>query len=154
MVAAAAVGALVWSVRRRRPGIAVYVGLALFACLAGYLYGATPWVIGKAMAFSSPALLTAALAGGGLLFMWRRVAGTLVLVALAGGGLWCNALAYHDVTLAPAAEALDGVDRDGHGGVGGEGLGHGAAHGQLAAGVVVDHGTGAVHDGAGGLVAG
>ena len=32
-----------------------------------------------------------------------RVPGALVIAALAGGVLWSNALAYHDVTLAPRA---------------------------------------------------
>ncbi len=97
----AAAGALFVCIRRRRFGIPFYVGVALLGCAIVYAAGGTPWVIGKAMALSSPALLTAALAGGGLLFAWRRAAGTLVIVALAGGVLWSNALAYHDVTLAP-----------------------------------------------------
>ena len=61
VVAAAAVGALAWSLRRRRPGVALYVGLALFGCTAGYLYGATPWVNGKTLAISSPAVPLAAM---------------------------------------------------------------------------------------------
>jgi hypothetical protein len=97
----AAAGALFVSIRRHRFGIPFYVGVALVGCAVVYLSGGTPWVTAKALALSSPALLTAALAGGGLLFVWRRVAGTLVILALAGGVLWSNALAYHDVTLAP-----------------------------------------------------
>jgi len=100
---AAAGGALFVAIRRRRYGIPFYVGVALVGCAAVYLSGGTPWVTAKALALSSPALLTAALVGGGLLLAWRRVAGVLVIVALAGGVLWSNALAYHDVTLAPRA---------------------------------------------------
>ena len=92
---------------RERPPAAVRDPLlrrvALIGCGVVYLAGGTPWVTGKAMALSSPALLTAALAGAGVLFVRRRVLGSLVIAALAGGVLWSNALAYHDVTLAPRA---------------------------------------------------
>src|SRR5271165_554648 len=55
--------------------------------------------------------------------------------------------------VAVAAEELHGVDRDRHGGVGGERLGHGAEARELATRVVVDHGAGAVDEGAGSFVA-
>jgi len=97
----AAAGGLYVSIRRGRFGIPFYVGVTLAGCAVVYLSGGTPWVTGKAMALSSPALLAAALAGGGVLFAWRRLPGVLVIAALAGGVLWSNALAYHDVTLAP-----------------------------------------------------
>jgi hypothetical protein len=101
VVALAAVGALAWSLRRRRPGVALYVGLALFGCTAGYLYGATPWVNGKTLAISSPAVPLAAMMGGALLWGRSRLAGGVVIAVIAGGVLWSNVLAYHDVTLAP-----------------------------------------------------
>jgi hypothetical protein len=98
----------VWlTVRRRRFGIAVYVLVALAACAIGYLADPTPWVLGKALAISSPALLCAALVGGALLLAWRRAVGVLVLLALAGGVVWSNALAYHDVLLAPRARLAE-----------------------------------------------
>ena len=68
---------------------------------------------GKALAISSPALLAAALTGGGMLWSmrariaWRASLGALVVAALAGGVLWSNALAYHDVTLAPRARLAE-----------------------------------------------
>jgi hypothetical protein len=95
-----ATGALVVGVRRRQFGLPLYVAVALIGCVVIYLSGGTPWVTDKALAISSPALLVAALAAGGLLWSRRR-AGVLVVVALAGGVLWSNVLAYHDVTLAP-----------------------------------------------------
>ncbi len=101
VVAAAAVGALGWSLWRRRPGVALYVALAIFGCAAGYFYGATPWVIGKTLAISSPAVPLAAVMGGALLWGRSRLAGGVVIVVIAGGVLWSNALAYHDATLAP-----------------------------------------------------
>src|SRR5207302_2057611 len=52
------------------------------------------------LAIASPALLSAALVGAALLSLrWR--AGLLVLLAIGGGVVWSNALAYHDTTLAP-----------------------------------------------------
>ena len=92
--------ALVRSALQRQGGLALYVAVALVGCAGIKLAGATPWVLAKSYAIASPALLTAALAGAAALFAQRRM--TLpVLVALAGGVLWGNVLAYHDVLLAP-----------------------------------------------------
>jgi hypothetical protein len=100
--------AAIWlTVRRRQFGIVTYVGTALAGCVVLYLVGSTPWVLGKALAVSSPALLTAALAGGALLLTWRRPVGVLVLLTLGGGVLWSNALAYHDVLLAPRSRLAE-----------------------------------------------
>jgi hypothetical protein len=101
VVGAAAVGALAWGLRRRRLGVALYVVLALFGCAAGYFYGASPWVIGKSLAISSPAVPLAAVMGGALLWGRSRLAGGVVIAVIAGGVLWSNALGYHDATLAP-----------------------------------------------------
>jgi hypothetical protein len=87
--------------------VALYVGVALFACAAGYLYGATPWVIGKTLAISSPALPLAAMLGGALLWTRRRLAGAVVLAIIAGGVLWSNVLGYHGATLAPRARLTE-----------------------------------------------
>jgi hypothetical protein len=96
----AATGALWVSARRREFGLLLYVAVALAGCGVMYFGGATPWVVAKALAISAPALLAAALAGAAMLLR-RHSAGFLVLLALAGGVLWSNALAYHDVLLAP-----------------------------------------------------
>lgn len=98
----AAVIGLWLSARQRRYGPALYAAVALVGCGAIYLAGATPWVLGKTLAISSPALLTLALTGAALLAIRHRL-GILVLAVLAGGVLWSNALAYHAVTLAPRA---------------------------------------------------
>lgn len=109
---AAAAGLLV-GIRRRQFGVALYVAIALIGCGVIYFAGATPWVTGKTLAISSPALLAAALTGGGMLWgQWSRhrvagAAGALVVAALAGGVLWSNALAYSDVTLAPRARLAE-----------------------------------------------
>jgi hypothetical protein len=97
----AAAGALFFSVRKGRFGIAFYVAVALIGCAIVYYSGGTPWVTGKSLALSSPALLIAALTGAGMLWGRSRIAGGLLAAALIGGVLWSNVLAYHEVTLAP-----------------------------------------------------
>jgi hypothetical protein len=124
---AAAVG--LWlGVRRRQFGPALYVAVALLACGLVDIINATPWVLGKALAISSPALLTAALIGAAMLWGSRRsrsqriagegsasgraswiaesrphawVLGPLTMLVIAVGVLWSNVLAYSDATLAP-----------------------------------------------------
>ena len=114
----AAAGALYASVRRGKLGLALYVAMALLGAAVLYAVGSTPWVIGKALAISSPALLAAALTGGGMLWAAGRrrgeraglalsIGGVTVMLALAGGVLWSNALAYHEVTLAPRARLAE-----------------------------------------------
>jgi hypothetical protein len=105
--------ALLLAVRRRSFGVPFYVAVALIGSGVVYFSGGTPWVTGKSLAFSSPAVLVAALAGAGMLWGARRAAGpgglarrigaALMIAALGGGVLWSNALAYHDVSLAPRA---------------------------------------------------
>jgi hypothetical protein len=104
---AAALYALYWSIRHRRPGSPLYVVAALFTCAAGYFYGATPWVIGKSLAIAAPAVPLAAAMGGALLWTRSRIAGGIVLAILAGGVLWSNVLGYHDATLAPRARLAE-----------------------------------------------
>ena len=99
LVLLAAIGALWVSLSRGRLSLLFYVATALGGCVLLYLVGATPWVIGKALAISSPALLVAALAGTAMLR--RRRVGLVVVTVLAAGVLWGTALAYNDVMLAP-----------------------------------------------------
>jgi hypothetical protein len=97
----------IWvTVRRRQFTIASYVALALIGCGVFYLVGSAPWVVAKTLAIASPALLAAALAGAALLTTRRR-AGLLALLAIAGGVVWSNTLAYHDATLAPRARLAE-----------------------------------------------
>jgi hypothetical protein len=103
----AAVAAVVLSIRRRELGLVFYLAVALLGAGAVYFGGGTPWVTGKALAVSSPAVLAAALTGGWMLggvSHRRRVTAAVRIVVvgvLAGGVLWGTALAYHDATLAP-----------------------------------------------------
>lgn len=110
LLAAVAVGIVlaVWQgVRRRQLTLVTYPTLALTGCLAVWLAGGNPWVVAKALAITSPALLTVALVGAAML--WRRSAAvTVALLAVIGGGvLWSNALAYEDVLLAPKARLAE-----------------------------------------------
>jgi hypothetical protein len=103
----AAAGALFFSVRKGRFGVAFYVAVALIGCAIVYYSGGTPWVVGKSLALSSPAVLAAALAGAGMLWGRSRLGGSLLAVALIGGVLWSNVLAYHEVTLAPYGRLVE-----------------------------------------------
>jgi hypothetical protein len=62
----------------------------------------SPWVDGKALATASPVFILGGMAGAGALFSRRRrVEGVVLMVAILGGVLWSDALAYRDVSLAP-----------------------------------------------------
>jgi hypothetical protein len=101
------------TVRRRQFSLIAYVAIAVVGAAIYYLIGSTPWVVGKSLAIASPALLTAALAGGAMLWSLRSrhrlaaVAGALMMVVIGGGVVWSNALGYHDALLAPRAPMAD-----------------------------------------------
>jgi hypothetical protein len=102
----AASGAIWASVRRRELGLLLYVAVAVGGCGLIFFIGATPWVVGKTLAIAAPALLAAALTGAAMLWSRRR-AGLVLFVALAFGVVWSNALAYHDVLLAPRPRLVE-----------------------------------------------
>ena len=106
LVVIAAAAAIWMTLRRRQLAIALYVGTALVGCAIFYLVGSTPWIVGKSLAMSSPALLAAALAGGAMLWA-RHPAGVLVVLVIGGGVIWSNVLGYHDVLLAPRAQLAE-----------------------------------------------
>jgi len=105
LVFAGAIFALAWTLWRRHTAIALYVGVALLSVAVLSLAGSVPWVMGKSLAISSPAVLLAGMTGGAILFNAQRapavLAGVVLLGAIAGGVLWSNYLQYHNVTLAP-----------------------------------------------------
>jgi hypothetical protein len=104
---AAAAGALVIAWRRRAWTVPLYVGGTLLACLAICALG-SPWVDGKALATAAPAIPFAAALGAALVYLsGRRVEGAVLLVAIAGGVLWSNALQYRDVSLAPREQLVE-----------------------------------------------
>ena len=110
-VFAAAIFALCWTLGKRSGGLALYVVVALVAVAVLSLRGTVPWVMGKSLAISSPAVLLAGMTGGAILFSRERIAaviaGVLLLGAIAGGVLWSNYLQYHNVTLAPRARLAE-----------------------------------------------
>jgi hypothetical protein len=107
LVAAAGVTGLAWAWRRRSPGLPLYVGAATIGAAVSWAAG-SPWVDAKAITIASPAFLLAALAGLAVFFeQGRRVEATLAAAAVAGGVLWSNLLAYHDVWLAPRDKLVE-----------------------------------------------
>jgi hypothetical protein len=100
LVIAVVLGTLLVTIRRHQLGPAMYVAVALPGCAIFALAGSTPWVMGKSLAISSPALLAAALIGATMLCVRRR-AGVIVVALLAIGVIWSNVLGYHDALLAP-----------------------------------------------------
>jgi hypothetical protein len=100
LVVAAAVG-LAWAWSRRGWELMLYVVTATVGCLLVTNLG-SPWVDAKALATASPAFVLAGLVGGMVVFeRGRRIEASVVIVAIAGGVLWSNALAYSNVNLAP-----------------------------------------------------
>jgi hypothetical protein len=107
VVLGAAVFAGYSCVRAGSFGLVFYVGVALVGCLLIDAVGGVPWVVGKALAIASPALLLAGLVGGAAVWAWNRPAGFVVIGVIAGGVLWSNALGYHDATIAPVGPLDD-----------------------------------------------
>ena len=114
LVIAAGLLGLWWAWRRRAWELPTYV--AVVALGSGAVVAvSSPWVGAKAIAMASPAFLAAALAGCAALFgLGRRVEAAVAAVAIAGGVLWSNALAYHEVSLAPRGQLheLETIGRD------------------------------------------
>jgi hypothetical protein len=97
----AAAGGLAWAWSRRAWGVLLYVLTATGGCLIVTLLG-SPWVDAKALATASPAFVLAGLAGAAALSQRGRRVGALLLAGtIAAGVLWSNALAFHEVNLAP-----------------------------------------------------
>jgi hypothetical protein len=100
----AALAGLVCAAVRRTWSLPLYVG-GVTAATVVILANGSPWVDGKALAIASPAWLLAATAGAAAAWeLGRRVEGGIAAAVLAGGVLWSNALAYHEVYLAPRPE--------------------------------------------------
>ena len=104
LVVAAGLVGLWWAWRRDAWELPTYVGTVALG--SGVVVAvSSPWVSGKAIAMASPAFLAAALAGCAALFgLGRHVEAAVAAVAITAGVLWSNALAYHDVSLAPRGQ--------------------------------------------------
>ncbi len=101
VVGAAAAGGLWAAMRAKAFGVAMLVGIALLTVLGSAVSGASPWLMGKALAIASPALPFAALCGAAVLAAHRRVPGVIAFAAIVAGIAGSNVLAYTNVTLAP-----------------------------------------------------
>ena len=89
------------AVRQRQWAIPSYVAISLVGCAVITAFG-SPWIDSKALATASPAVLLAGLAGAAVAFeRGQRVVAGLAAVAIAGGVVWSNVLAYRAVWLAP-----------------------------------------------------
>jgi hypothetical protein len=101
VLVAAALGALALAWVRRAWGPILYIVSAGLGCLIVTKFG-SPWVDGKALTTASPAFLLLGCLGAAAVFQrGRRVEGTVIAAAIAGGVLAGNFLAYHQVNLAP-----------------------------------------------------
>ena len=99
-LASAALG-VIWAIRRDARALLLYFA-ASFVAWAYVTKQGSPWADGKALMIISPAVLLAAMLGPAAFFAWgRRLEAFLLAAAITGGVLASNALAYHDVSLAP-----------------------------------------------------
>jgi hypothetical protein len=117
LATAAALAGVGLALTQKAHGLVVAVGSALVGAIVFVVFGA-PWFGGKALAIGSPFVLVAAAVGSvGLITNRRLVArratalaaagGAAAAVAVLGGVAWSNALAYHDVNLAPFAQLTE-----------------------------------------------
>lgn len=84
-------------VRRRAWGVGFFVAVSVLAHFYVVRKG-SPWADGKALMIVSPVIVLTACLGAAFL---RRAEGVVLVALIAVGVLWSNALAYHDVSLAP-----------------------------------------------------
>jgi hypothetical protein len=104
VVATAAIVALVISLSRRLWRLPLLAATVVVAALI-LERTSTPWLAGKAYAIASPVLVLAALALAAILVeRGFQIEGLLLAALIAGGVFWSNALAYHDVWLAPRTQ--------------------------------------------------
>ena len=106
-----------WGWRRR--SVALLLLIALVPAAAAIALAGSPWAAGKALATVSPTVLAIAAIGALAALRVDWVAGALLVAAVAVGVLWSNALAYHDVDLAPYEQLRElevvGEEFDGEG---------------------------------------
>jgi len=95
-----------WALWRRRELAPLLFASALLTCAVIVVLG-SPWAAGKALATASPIALSLAVLGALAVARLDRVAGGVLLVAVAGGVLWSTILAYGSVDLAPYGQLRD-----------------------------------------------
>ena len=97
---------------RRRAAAPLLLATSLLSA-AAIVHVGSPWVGAKALATVAPVVLTLGLLGALSLLRADRVAGGLLVLAIAGGVLWSNLLAYGGVSLAPYGQLRE-LEQIGH----------------------------------------
>ena len=105
-LAIAAVLLGLWAAWRRHAERPLLYASALVALAAIVVLG-SPWAAGKALATAAPIALSLAALGALAALRLDRFAGGLLIVAIAGGVLWSNVLAYGGVSLAPYGQLVE-----------------------------------------------
>jgi len=95
-----------WTAWRRRAAAQLLFATALLAAIAIVLVG-SPWVDAKALAVAAPVALSLAMLGAIAALRVDRFTGAVLVVAIAGGVIWSNVLAYGGVNLAPADQLVE-----------------------------------------------
>jgi hypothetical protein len=94
---------LAWALWQRSWEALAFAATAIGGAGVLWAFG-SPWIAGKALASAAPAAVFFALVCvGALVASARRVEGAVLAAAVIGGVLWSNALAYHEVLLAPSS---------------------------------------------------
>jgi hypothetical protein len=107
VLGATALGGVLLALRSRAVGVTVLVWGAVLGA-AALVLASSPWVDAKALAVASPAPVLAALAATGVLWeRSRRVESAVITLAIGAGVITSNALAYHEVWLAPRAQLAE-----------------------------------------------
>ncbi len=106
-VVAFAVGGVAVAWQRQAWGLLTFAATSAFGVMFFWVTGA-PWIVSKALAEAAPAFVLAALIGAVALLGEHSLPGrarvlltSVALIAIGGGVLWSNALAYREVDLAP-----------------------------------------------------
>ncbi len=101
VTALAAAATVVLALRRRCYRLPLAAATVVLVALV-LMRVSSPWLAGKAYATASPVLVLAALALAAIAYeRGFKIGAVLPGVLIAGGVIWSNALAYHDVWLAP-----------------------------------------------------
>lgn len=109
----AALAGLVLAWTQRAWELLLFVTALTIGCVIVVTLG-SPWVDGKGLATASPVAVLAGMSGAAaILERGRRVEAMLLAAAIAGGVLWSNVLAYHDITLAPRGQLAELATIDG-----------------------------------------
>ena len=106
-VIAFAVGGVAFAWQRKAWGLLTFAATSAFGVMFFWVTGA-PWIVSKALAEAAPAFVLAALIGAVAVLGEHSLPGrarvlvtSVALIAIGGGVLWSNALAYREVDLAP-----------------------------------------------------